>query len=80
MGKNPYKSVDSKYFRYRLHEARISISQDSKKWNSLVGTDTRMEAGQPRNHSLPGGIREFSLLQSVQTGSDDHPSSYSVDM
>jgi len=48
--------------------------------NSLVGTDTMMEAGQPRNHSLPGRTREFSLLQSVQTGSDDHQSSYSVDV
>jgi hypothetical protein len=33
--------------------------------NSVVGTDTRMEAGQPRNYSLPGGTREFSLLKSV---------------
>jgi hypothetical protein len=57
-----------------LHRSRLVIMRS---WNSSVGIVTRVQAGQSRVQ-VPAGVREFPLLQNVQTSSEAHPISYSM--
>jgi hypothetical protein len=47
-------------------------------WDSSDSIVTGLQAGRSGVHSV-AGTRDFSLLQNIQTGSEAHPASYSMD-
>jgi hypothetical protein len=47
-----------------------------KRWNSVVGIETRLQAGRSRVPIL-AEARNFSMIQNIQTDAAVHPALYS---